>query len=100
MAVPRIPRNFTLTSYTNNTWTDVVRSRTNLQTIIISNTTAGAINVSVRIGGPDAVVLPTTSVAANSSYVMDLNSLTIESEQALQVYVSATGVHVIASEVY
>lgn len=91
------PKSWSLTTYTNNTYTDLVAEESVLTTILISNTTAGAITVAARISLNNAVILPPTSLAANDSKVLDVRSLSLASGQSLQVQASAAGVNFIAS---
>lgn len=91
------PKNWKLTAYTNNTWTDVVGEAAILASILVANTDpANAINVQLRLSG-GAVILPASSVPASSSYALDLRSLNIGSGETLQLQASAAGINAIAS---
>lgn len=95
------PRNFTLNTYTNATWTDLAKAPAVIRSIIIANTTAAAIVASLRLSdGPNterAQIVPGVSVAANSSITIDLGSLSLGRSDILQAKAAAAGVHFCAS---
>lgn len=96
------PKNWTLSSYTNSTWTDLVGEVATVATLIITNTTGAAINAQVRLEDAAAElsrIVPTTSIAANTAKVLDVRSLNITGTQALQAWADAAGVHFTASGV-
>ena len=91
------PKNWKLTSYTDNTWTDVVNEVAIIAAIVIANTDVGAArSVSLRLSG-GLVILPTTSIPAGASYTLDVRSLNIISGESLQARASATGINILAS---
>ena len=90
-------KNWKLVSYTNATWTDVVNEVATVATLIISNTSASvAITSSIRLSG-GAVIVPPTSIASNSSVILDIKSLNIVTGESLQAHASAAGIHIVAS---
>ena len=91
------PKNWKLTSYTDNTWTIVVNEVAIIAAIVIANTDVGAArSVSLRLSG-GAVILPTASIPAGASYTLDVRSLNIISGESLQARASATGINILAS---
>lgn len=89
-------QNWTLTSYTNSTWTDLVSASaaTVLKTVVVA-AGANAAEVKVRLadsgGSSLAVLIPSHSLTANTAYVMGTDTgqvpaLTLESGQKLQVW--------------
>lgn len=96
--------NWTLDSYTDSTWTDLVdEGPATVTALLISNTTGGAIIVDVRLtddlDNELAQALAGYSVAANSTYQLEISSLNITRLQKLQVQAAAAGIHFIASGV-
>jgi len=71
--------------------------------IVISNTTVGAISVSIRVassgGASQSVVLPPTNITAGTPYVLDVDPLNLTASQKLQISAAATGVEFYASGV-
>jgi protein involved in polysaccharide export with SLBB domain len=91
------PNNWTLNSYTNSTWTDLLTASSD--TVIKAISIAGGSNaaeVKVRLansGGTSlAVLVPSGSVAANSANEVEFLALTVKNGQKLQVWASASGV--------
>jgi len=100
--MPLLASNWTLNSYTNSTWTDVVAEPATLTTVIVANTSGSPVNVSLRLedsGTPLATMLPTLALAANSYHTVSIRSLNITGTQALQLFADAAGAEVIASGV-
>lgn len=95
------PRNWTLNSYTNNTWTSLAEAEAVIESLIVANTGASAATVSMRISnGPTqerAIILPWLEVLAGSSTVIDLKQLNLGRADHLQVKATAAGVHFTAS---
>lgn len=95
-------QNWTLNSYTNNTWTTLVTGEALVNNFVMTNTTAGAIDVSIRLDDGTnnlAAILSTYSLAAGSSEVLDVRNITVLTGQEVSVFVSAAGVEFIASGV-
>jgi len=99
-------KSWDLSSYTNGTWTDLVVGSSGNETvkdIILSNTTIGAISVSIRIvtsgGVSQSVILPPTNLAAGTSYVLDVGTINLTSSQKLQVSCASAGIEFHASGV-
>lgn len=94
-------RNWTLKTYTNDTWTDLVTDETAIDAIVIANTTGGAVNISIRLADQDgnerAVLVPTKSVAATTAETLDVAGLKTGKHDKIQVKASAAGVHFTAS---
>lgn len=98
------PKSWSLNSYTNNTWTDFVSGTAGgdtVKSINISNSTAGAISVSVRVtnsGGTSlAVILPFTSIGIGEAQQLDIQSLNLTSSQKIQINCDAAGIQFFAS---
>ena len=102
-------RTFSLSSYTNSTYTDLVRSRDKplwVKSLLVTNTSTAA-NFLARIVGygangvafAKAVIQPTVSIEANGSYTLDFgpNGIGIEQGDAIQVQGSAAGLNFYAS---
>lgn len=98
--MPLTANNWTLDAYTTDVWTDLVAEVATLTTVIIANTTASPIPVSVRVadaGVKQSTVLPITGIAAYGSYTLDMRSLNITGTQGLQILASAAGLEFTAS---
>lgn len=96
------PKNWSLSSYTNSTWTDIVGEAATVATVVVVNTTGAAVNAQLRLEDAAAElsrILPTTSIPANTSKVLDVRSLNITGTQALQGWADAAGIHFTASGV-
>lgn len=97
----RTAKHWTLKSYTNGAWTDLVAEASTLVSIILANTGASPIAVQARLtdaaGVETAVVLPTTSVEGNKASRLDLASLSLQANTKLQVQAAAAGVHFTAT---
>lgn len=95
--------NWSLTSYTNDTWTDLVDEAAQIATLNVSNVGAGSINVQIRIddgAGSEVVrVLPPAAVDVNEAFTLDVRSLNVTGSQRLQVRADAAGGHFFASGV-
>lgn len=98
---PNTPKNWTLSSYTNSTWTDLVDEPAIVANLSIANTTGGAVNVQVRLsdgsGNNLAVIVPTNAIEAGDAYRVDLRAVAITGAQSLQVWASAAGINFLAS---
>lgn len=95
-------KNWSLNSYTNATWTDVVAEAATIATITIANTTASPVEVQLRVedgGSSLATILPPYSIGANDSYTLDVRSLNITGTQALQFQADAAGAEIFVSGV-
>lgn len=95
-------RNWALTSYTVDTWTNVLAEPATLGAIIIANLSAGDAIVQLRLEDGGAHVsqpLPPTVVASNDSFTLDVRSLNIVGTQALQFRADVAGAEVTASGV-
>lgn len=107
MAVTAITvKSWSMDSQSASTWTDLVAGTAageSVKAIIVSNPGAGAANVSVRVadsgGTSEAVILPSTSVAAGAAMVLDCAVLNLTASQKLQIYSSTTDVEFYASGV-
>jgi len=96
------PKNWTVSSYTNSTWTALVAEPAQLAAITIANTGALAtveIQLDDGAGVELARVLPASDIDTNESYTLDLRSLNVTGTQRLRVQVSVAGVHFVASGV-
>ena len=95
-------KNWGLTSYTVDTWTDVLNEPAAVAAIIIANLSVGDAVVQLRLedGGTHvAQPLPPAIVASNGSITLDVRSLNITGTQALQFQADVAGVEVISSGV-
>lgn len=94
-------KNWSLTTYTGGTWTDLVAEQAILATVLLSNTDTADIIVSVRVvDNTDtelAVLLPDTIIGPHESHTFDIRSINITTNQKLQVKAAALGVHFLAS---
>lgn len=94
-------KNWTVDSYTANTWTDIVDVPSRLEALIVANTTAGALNAQIRIvtaaGVQRSVVLPLTSIAGYTSNALDVAGLRTGHGDKIQVKGSAAGLSFTAS---
>jgi hypothetical protein len=98
---PNTPKNWTLNTYTNSTWTNLVDEESIVANLSIANTTGGALNVSVRLsdgsGNNLAVIVPTNAIEAGDAYRVDLRAVAVTGAQTLQVWASGAGVNFLAS---
>ena len=93
-------KNWTVNSYTNDTWTDLVAEVATVAAIIVSSTVTTTISIRLEDGGTElAVIAPTSDVDSNGSYTLDVRSLNITAGQSLQVKAAAAGVNFTASGV-
>lgn len=96
------PKNWSLSSYTDDTWTEVVGETAVVATVLLTNTTGAAITVELRLAAGASElsrIVPATSIEANTSKVLDVRSLNLTSGQSLELKASATGIHALASGV-
>lgn len=96
------PRHWTLSSYSNDTWTDLASGPVVLAGLIITNTGAPGVAVSARLVDTDgterAILIPTTTVAGNAAQAVDFpRSLSLQAGTKLQVKAAAAGVHFTAT---
>lgn len=90
-------RNWTLTAYTVNTWTNLVSGLATIASLnIANNDLVNSIDVSVRLSG-GCVLLPPTTIEPGGSYVADIKSINVMANEQVQVQASAAGIHVCAS---
>lgn len=95
-------KNWTLNSYTVDTWTDLVGEAATIAALTIANTAGGDAVVEMRLedgGSSLATIIPTSTLGSSESYTLDLRSLNITGTQKLQIRVDVTGVEFIASGV-
>ena len=95
-------KNYTLNSYTNDTWTTLVDEAAIIASIVIANTDGSAtITFEVRLddGASTEVarILPPSTIDANVSQTLDLRSVVVGSGQRLQVKANAASLHFTAS---
>ena len=95
-------KNYTLNSYTNDTWTDLVTEAAILTAVVIANTDgANTITFEIRLddgaGTELSRVLPPSAIGSNASQTLDLRSVVVEAGQRLQVKAGAAGLHFTAS---
>lgn len=93
------PTNWTNLSYTASTWTALVSVPSVVAVLIVTNPTAAAINISLRLTASGAIIVPETEVAAGSSMVLEARSISIPAADGIQCWADAVGVHFIASGV-
>ena len=94
-------KNWTVKSYTNDTWTDLATEPAELGAILIVNTTAGALTAQISLtddGNTErSRILPAASIAANTSEKLDMTGFAIGRADKIRVKGSAAGLHFIAS---
>ena len=86
--------NWTLNSYTNSTWTDLVAEPAILSTLIVTNTSGSSVVFSVRVedsGTPLATIISNSTLTSNEASVIDTRSLVLTGTQKLQIFVDAAG---------
>lgn len=97
---PNSAKNWTLNSYTNDTWTDLVAEPGIVATLSIANPTAGPIDVEVRLSdGSDnnlARILPLNELVAKDAFQLDIKSIPVTGAQTIQVKASAAGIEFLA----
>ena len=97
------PNNWFVSSYTNDTWTDLVSEESILATLIICNTTQTEITVEARLVDSNdnhlVTILPATSIESNVSESFISRSINVLDTQKLQVKCSASGANIFASGV-
>lgn len=96
-------KNWPLSAYTNNTWTDLVAEAATVASLIMSNTSGTDAVVQIRLADttPDnlAAILPPYTVAAGESEILDLRSINVLATQKLQIQVDIGGVEFLGSGV-
>jgi len=95
-------KNWTLNSYTNDTWTDLVDEEAIISTIIVNNTSASSIVLQMRLEDSAsglADIQTNRSLTGEESYVLDVRSLAITGTQALQIQADASGLEFLVSGV-
>lgn len=94
-------KHWTLKTYTNGAWTDLVAEQGVIAAILVCNTGAAGVAVQARLtdaaGVETAVILPPTTVAGNTTQTLDLRSLSMPANTKLQVQAAAPGVHFTAT---
>lgn len=95
-------KNWTVKSYTNDTWTKLVGDVAELSAIIMANTDAeNAITGSIRLasasGEERAVLMPPKSISAGGSNTFEIPGLKVGPGDVIEVKGSAAGLHFIAS---
>lgn len=96
------PKNWTLNSYTDDTWTDLVAEPATVAAVIVANSGEEEAEVKIRLedaGSSLATVLPPSVVAANESYTLDVRSLNLTGTQKLQIQCDVAGCEFVASGV-
>lgn len=98
----RSPKHWTLKTYSNDTWTDLVPGEAVITGVIITNTGAPGVAVSLRLvdgtGTETAILVPTTTIAGNYAQAVDFpRSLSIQAGTKLQVRAAAAGIHFTAT---
>lgn len=93
-------KNWAVTSYTNDVWTDLVAEPATIAALVIST----SVNTSMAIRVEDtatsvAVLVPLSLLDAGSSSVLDLRSINITGTQKIQVQAADGGVEFFASGV-
>lgn len=96
-------KNWTLNSYTNLTWTNLVAEQATIATITFANTAGSNVTIQLRLedgaGTGLASILPSSVIAANESWTLDVRSLNITGSQRLQFQADIAGAEVLASGV-
>lgn len=94
-------KNWTVNSYTNDEWTTLVDAQADLSCVIVSNTSGGSLNASIRLasdaGVERAVMMPTKAVGTNESYTFEIPGFKTGRNDVIQVKGSGAGLHFIAS---
>jgi hypothetical protein len=97
---PNSAKNWTLSSYTNDTWTDLVDEPAIVSTISIANTTAGPITAELRLSDGDnnnlAVIVPANSLVGYDAFIVDIKSIPVTGGQTIQAKGSAPGLNFLA----
>lgn len=97
---PNSAKNWTLSSYTNDTWTDLVDEESIVATLSIANTAATSVNVELRLsdgsGNKLATILPENTMEGKDAFVLDIKSIPVTGAQTIQAKASAAGVDFLA----
>ena len=97
---PNSAKNWTVSSYTNDTWTDLVGEPGIVATLSIANTEATPVYVQVRLsdgaGNNLAVIVPQNELDGYDAFILDIKSIPVTDEQTIQVKASAAGVNFLA----
>jgi len=97
---PNSAKNWTLATYTIDTWTNLVAEPAILATLSIANTTAGTIAVEVRLSDGSnnnlAVIVPSNNLLGYDAFVLDIKSIPVTGAQTIQVKASAAGLNFLA----
>lgn len=97
---PNNAKNWTLNSYINDTWTDLMAEPGIVATLSIANTTGTSIDVEVRLsdgsGNNLARIIPTNQLVANDAFQLDIKSIPVTGTQTIQVKASAAGIEFLA----
>lgn len=100
MALTR--KNWTLNTYTNATWTDLVDEVATVSTLVISNVSGGSVVIQARIqdaGTGLATLIPGQTITTGDYAVIDARSFNVTGTQTLQVQADVTGAEFYASGV-
>lgn len=94
-------RNFTVDTYTNDTWKTLVDCQADISCIIVTNTSGGSLNASIQLatvaGVKRAVMMSAKAVAAGESYTFEIPGFKVASGDVIQVKGSGAGLEFIAS---
>ena len=93
-------KNWTVNSYVNSEWTDLVSEPSTVASIIISANLETLISIRLEDSGDvKATLLPFVLVGESEAYSFDIRSLNITGTQRLQVLSTSAGVSFTASGV-
>lgn len=94
-------RNFTVNSYTNDTWKTLVDCQADVDCIIVTNTSGGSLNASIQLATVDgtsrAVMMSAKAIAAGDSYTFEIPGFKVGRGDVIQVKGSDAGLNFIAS---
>jgi len=97
---PNSAKPWTLSSYTNDTWTDLVDEPAIVATLSIANTVSTPVNVEVRLSDGDnnnlAVIVPQNELVGYDAFILDIKSIPVTGAMTIQVKASAAGVNFLA----
>lgn len=96
-------KNWTVNSYINDTWTDLVAEPATIATVAISSVAASDVIIEVRlddgVGASLHQILPPFAVSANEAFSLDLRSINVTGSQRIQIKANAVGAEFLASGV-
>lgn len=94
-------RNFTVNSYTNDTWTTMVDCQADVDCIIVTNTGEASANASIRLatvaGVSRGTMMSAKAIGAGESYTFEIPGFKVGRGDIVQVKGSAAGLEFIAS---